>query len=175
MLISKVCLTLCLFAGSVIVLGGGVASGELPVPKPNQPSPKGVRCLYSMLSKSPLSHLLKVYVFGIISGMVKLAWGPISHLPKNWVLGEHATNKFSFVCLRSMNSLPSYTKVFRSGQGVACALFMLCCSLLSYRWLSIYTTPTYPNLPQPNPPEPTPKLTTFFCTLHNLHFRVVSS
>ena len=61
------------FAGSVIVLGGGMASGELPVPKPNQPSPKGVRCLYSMLSTSPLSHLLKVYVFGIISGMLKLA------------------------------------------------------------------------------------------------------
>ena len=33
------------FAGSVIVLGGGMASGELPVPKPNQPSPKGVRFL----------------------------------------------------------------------------------------------------------------------------------
>ena len=128
-----------------------------------------------MLSASPLSPLLKVYVFGIISDMLKLAWGPLCHLPKNWVLGEHATRKFSFVCLRSMNSLPSYTKVFRSGQGVACALFMLCCSLLSYRWLSIYQTPTYPNLPQPNPPEPTPKLTTFFCTLTNLHFIVVSS
>ena len=46
MLISKVYLTPCLFAGSVIVFGGGVASGELPVPKPNQPSPKGVRFLY---------------------------------------------------------------------------------------------------------------------------------
>ena len=33
------------FAGSVIVLGGGMASGELPVPKPNQPSPKGVSFL----------------------------------------------------------------------------------------------------------------------------------
>ena len=73
MLISKVCLTLYLFAGSVIVLGGGMASGELPVPKPDQPSPEGVRCFYSMLSKGPLSHLLKVYVFGIFSGMLKLA------------------------------------------------------------------------------------------------------
>ena len=61
------------FAGSVIVLGGGMASGELPVPKPDQPSLKGVRCFYSMLSKGPLSHLLKVYVFGIFSGMLKLA------------------------------------------------------------------------------------------------------
>ena len=54
------------FAGSVIVLGGGMASGELPVPKPNQPSPKGVKDVCTQCSlQVPSAHSSRCMYLGL--------------------------------------------------------------------------------------------------------------